>query len=152
MKAELAQPAISAAGPKVVPQRLKPGPKGATYGTAKAVPLTKTVESNGTATMASNGAGTLANRTDVALRDSIGGDPVVATPEQPTRVMEWVVVTEWQSADGARMVLTTATTENPAVKGQRVQSDVAPAPQEDSEQVHPYAAVPVVGGWLVFQL
>jgi BlaR1 peptidase M56 len=85
----------------------------------------------------------------------LSGQPhAVATKaeQQPTRVMQWVVVTEWQGSDGARMVLTTATTENPAVKGQRVQSDTATAPEQDSEQVHPYAAVLVRGGWLVFQL
>jgi hypothetical protein len=79
-------------------------------------------------------------------------DVATKAEQQPARVMQWVVVTEWQGADGARMVLTTATTENPAVKAQRVQSDTAPAPDQDSEQVHPYAAVPVRGGWLVFQL
>ena len=71
-------------------------------------------------------------------------------------MFQWVVVTEWQDADGAsrtsRMVLTTAATENPVARATRMQSDFDPAPEQDSEQVHPYAAVPVRGGWLVFQL
>jgi hypothetical protein len=141
---------------KCGPQRLKPRTTGVPYGTAKAVPLTETVAANGAGPGISDGAG-MVMKTDVALRNSAGADPAGANPEpRPTRVIQWVVVTEWQVGDGvsrtSRMVMTTTPVENPAVKGQRVQSDAAPAPEQDSEEVHPYAAVPVRGGWLVFQL
>jgi beta-lactamase regulating signal transducer with metallopeptidase domain len=76
-------------------------------------------------------------------------------PSQPAvGVRQWVVVTAWQGEDGSRMVLTTATTSEPG----RDSSD-APATgdapelrQQRTQQVLPYAAVPVRGGWLVFQL
>jgi BlaR1 peptidase M56 len=66
-------------------------------------------------------------------------------PSRPAEgVMQWVVVTSWEDAEGSRMVLTTAvSTDTPAQ---------APAAEPESGQVHPYAAVPVRGGWLVFQL
>jgi hypothetical protein len=67
-------------------------------------------------------------------------------------VQQWVVVTEWQGEDGSRMVMTTATTSNPAARASRMRSDVDPAAQPDQEEVDGYAAVPVRGGWLVFQL
>ena len=72
--------------------------------------------------------------------------------------MQWVVVTSWQDEDGSRMVLTTARTSNADVRGDQTQvTGDAPELQQQqerprSEQVHPYAAVPVRGGWLVFQL
>jgi Zn-dependent protease with chaperone function len=76
------------------------------------------------------------------------------------RVQQWVVVAMWQSEDGAslsrtsRMVMTAATMQDPAARASQMQSDVDPAAdaQPDQEQVHRYAAVPVRGGWLVFQL
>lgn len=73
--------------------------------------------------------------------------------------VHWVVVTTaWQSEDGSRLVLTTART-SPGLP--RILSDVAAGaddarallkPEQSSEEVYPYAAVPVRGGWLVFQL
>jgi hypothetical protein len=61
-------------------------------------------------------------------------------------VTQWIVVRSWQDADGSRMVLTSAevSTGRPVVS-----SDMQ---AESSQEVHPYAAVPVRGGWLVFQL
>ena len=80
-------------------------------------------------------------------------------PSRPAvGVMQWVVVTSWQDEDGSRMVLTTARTSNADVRGDQTQATGdAPELQQQqerprSEQVHPYAAVPVRGGWLVFQL
>lgn len=73
-----------------------------------------------------------------------------------TGVMQWVTVTSWQSEDGSRMVLTTAQTA--ATPELNVPATTENAPQLEQlqrtarEQVHPYAAVPVRGGWLVFQL
>jgi len=68
---------------------------------------------------------------------SQGGDVVVT---------QWTVVTSWRGGYGSRMVMTTA----------RV-SDIAPAADQESEtpaaqEAPRYAAVPVRGGWLVFQL
>ena len=59
-------------------------------------------------------------------------------------MMQWVVVTSWEDADGSRMVLTTAVPNGSARQ--------TPETQSESQQVHPYAAVPVRDGWLVFQL
>jgi hypothetical protein len=77
-----------------------------------------------------------------------------AAQEVPRPVQRWLVVTtSWVGADGSRLILTTATTSNsapessnPDAGGAQLQPDAAPQP------VHPYAAVPVRGGWLVFQL
>jgi BlaR1 peptidase M56 len=66
-------------------------------------------------------------------------------------VIQWFVVTSWQSQDGSHMVLTTAGTTNNQV-GSADQKPGADNGSPDIEQVHPYAAVPVRGGWLVFQL
>ena len=78
------------------------------------------------------------------------------TPSRPADgLTQWVVVTSWQGQDGSRMVLTTARSLPKEI------SDAPPATgdapeleqhQQRPEQFHPYAAVPVQGGWLVFQL
>ena len=77
-----------------------------------------------------------------------------AVPAQPADVvMQWVVVTAWQDGQGTRMVFTTARTSGAA--GQETAADPAPTPDgqaRPSEQGPRYAAVPVRGGWLVFQL
>ena len=66
-------------------------------------------------------------------------------PSRPAAaMMQWVVVTSWEDADGSRMVLTTAVPNGSARQ--------TPETQSESQQVHPYAAVPVRDGWLVFQL
>jgi hypothetical protein len=63
----------------------------------------------------------------------------------------------WENADGSRLVLTTVRTSGD-VEGSIVQGRAAglqrqaDADQPQPDQVHPYAAVPVQGGWLVFQL
>jgi beta-lactamase regulating signal transducer with metallopeptidase domain len=80
-------------------------------------------------------------------------------PSQPaTGAMQWVVVTSWQGADGSHMVLTTARSSTlpkefsdaPAATGDS--SEPEQQSQASSEEVHPYAAVPVHGGWLILQL
>ena len=73
-------------------------------------------------------------------------------PSQPAGVvMQWVVVTTWQGGEETRTVLTTA---NVADCKSRDGSGAisSRADLEPSEQVRPYAAVPVQGGWLVFRL
>jgi beta-lactamase regulating signal transducer with metallopeptidase domain len=81
-------------------------------------------------------------------------------PSQPaTGAMEWLVVTSsWQGADGSRMVLTTARSSGlpkelsdaPASTGDA--PELEQRPQASSDEVHPYAAVPVRGGWLILKL
>ncbi len=121
---------------------------------------------------ANGGSRVCANTPPCAIRLREDGAPglVATAPETvkngPRRfvapsatTVHWVVVTTaWQSEDGSRLVLTTART----VPGlPRIFSDVAAGaddaralqkPEQSSEQVYPYAAVPVRGGWLVFQL
>ena len=65
-------------------------------------------------------------------------------------VVQWVVVTSWQREDGARMVLTSAQSADAGGHVVRTQSLSQSAPEQI--QNRPYAAVPVRGGWLVFQL
>jgi hypothetical protein len=73
------------------------------------------------------------------------------------RLVQWVQVMSWENADGSRLVLTTVRTSGD-VEGSIVQGRAAglqrqaDADQPQPDQVHPYAAVPVQGGWLVFQL
>jgi len=79
-------------------------------------------------------------------------------PPARIRVVQWVTMTSWVGPDGSRLILTSAS--SPTATG--VASDVtaivpasgdaAAAQQQTSPQIHPYAAVPVRGGWLVFQL
>lgn len=76
-------------------------------------------------------------------------------PAQPANLlMQWVVVTTWQDGNGTRMVMTTASL--PPVAGSAVpmqQAQAAGRQPAAAQQVYPaYAAVPVRGGWLVFQL
>ena len=66
-----------------------------------------------------------------------GGDVVVT---------EWTMVTQFH--DGSRMVLTTAQISSSAP---RIEQD-SDTPAAASQEAHSYAAVPVRGGWLVFQL
>jgi len=66
-----------------------------------------------------------------------GGDVVVT---------QWTMVTQFH--DGSRMVLTTAQISSSAP---RIEQD-SDTPAAAQQEVHPYAAVPVRGGWLVFQL
>jgi hypothetical protein len=61
--------------------------------------------------------------------------------------MQWVVVSTWQGGEETRTVLTTATA--PDANGPAEPAGAQPRP---SDEAHPYAAVPVQGGWLVFQL
>jgi hypothetical protein len=67
---------------------------------------------------------------------------------------QWLVVTSWSGMNGSRVVLTTMTVPDASesapsdATGQPAASDT----QDAQQQVHRYAAVPVRGGWLVFQL
>ncbi len=76
---------------------------------------------------------------------------------------QWVVVTSWSGMDGSRVVMTTMTLPNVPQTAPRVSEGDQPSDpmsepeatgqsQDAPQQVHPYAAVPVRGGWLVFQL
>jgi hypothetical protein len=70
------------------------------------------------------------------------------------RLVQWVEVRSWVNADGLRLVLTTVRTSSDGTLFERTTGEQG---QTDGEQVHPdqvrpYAAVPVQGGWLVFQL
>jgi hypothetical protein len=68
-------------------------------------------------------------------------------------VVQWVLVTSWQREDGARVVLTSARMLDAGGPVAMAQSVRQMAPVENvQDQFHPYAAVPVRGGWLVFQL
>ncbi len=77
-------------------------------------------------------------------------------PSRPAvGAMEWVVVTSWQDENGAsRSVMTTARAPDADQHGAQAVGDASDVQQQQprSEEVHPYAAVPVRGGWLVFQL
>jgi len=70
-------------------------------------------------------------------RQSQDGDVVIT---------QWVTVTQWRDGDGTRMVMTTARSLENGGDQQRSMQDSGQQP------VVPYAAVPVRGGWLVFQL
>lgn len=65
-------------------------------------------------------------------------------------VLQWVLVTSWQREDGERVVLTSARMSDGGVPVAMTQV-VGQLPTVQ-DQFHPYAAVPVRGGWLVFQL
>jgi hypothetical protein len=67
---------------------------------------------------------------------------------------QWLVVTSWSGTNGSRVVLTTMTVPDALesapsdATGQATAGDA----QDAAQQVPRYAAVPVRGGWLVFQL
>ena len=77
-----------------------------------------------------------------------------AAPSEPaTGVMQWVVVTTWQDGQTTRAVFTAAQTSSPS--GQAAATDTGSAANEQvglPQQGPRYAAVPVRGGWIVFQL
>jgi beta-lactamase regulating signal transducer with metallopeptidase domain len=92
----------------------------------------------------------------VALRSATRVGQVRATnvseisSQASPAMVQWIVVMSWQRSDGARMVFASEQVSDSAGRVVRMQSDTEPAPAQD--QVHPYAAVPVRDGWLVFQL
>jgi hypothetical protein len=76
-----------------------------------------------------------------------------AVPAQPADVvMQWVVVTAWQDGQGTRMVFTTERTSSAARPAAADSTPTAGEQVRPSEQGSRYAAVPVRGGWIVFQL
>jgi hypothetical protein len=80
----------------------------------------------------------------------------VPSSQHPTRPIHgWLVVTtSWVASDGSRLVLTTAHASDVYPTAVEPDADNADqlAPPNPQPQVHPYAAVPVRGGWLLFQL
>jgi hypothetical protein len=73
-------------------------------------------------------------------------------PSRPAvGAVEWVVVTSWQDENGASRSAMTAARAPDGAQAADNASDVQQQ-QPRSEEVHPYAAAPVRGGWLVFQL
>jgi hypothetical protein len=94
-----------------------------------------------------------AERLDVTQRTRRAanqGARMVRTVQHDTRqpqdgdvvVTQWVMVTQWRDGDGTRMVMTTA---RQVMNGADQQ---APTTQDSGQQL----AVPVRGGWLVFQM
>ncbi|HEX9199495.1 MAG TPA: M56 family metallopeptidase [Acidobacteriaceae bacterium] len=78
-----------------------------------------------------------------------GLDAVLRDPG--TDVVQSVEVSSWESADGSRMVLTMVSRSTAVGRG-RGSADQTQSNQPQPNSGHPYAAVPVRGGWLVFQL
>jgi beta-lactamase regulating signal transducer with metallopeptidase domain len=78
------------------------------------------------------------------------------------RAGQWLVLTSWRGVDGSRMVLTAMTLPDASKVPARAFEGQAPGDTSGQavadqgldavQQVHRYAAVPVQGGWLVFQL
>jgi beta-lactamase regulating signal transducer with metallopeptidase domain len=109
-------------------------------------------------------AGRQATHREVAVKDETpNGSSGVTNRNFDAREAQWLVVTSWSGMDGSRVVLTAMTLPNAAEASARGSEDDAPnaaagpaaegQPQQDvPQQVHRYAAVPVRGGWLVFQL
>jgi hypothetical protein len=122
-------------------------PTQATVPVAQSAKAAKRVLGNDAVTNPQPGfAGAFPVKNVVVKRREVHGSQPVA-PESG----QWVVVTTtWSSADGSRLVLTTA--EVPAAMPS-VRSDLpeVAAPVVPT-QVYPYAAVPTRDGWLVFQL
>lgn len=90
-------------------------------------------------------------------------NPDTQTPQSAHPTRAWLIVTtSWVGPDGSHLILTTATVSNsapqasipdaPNVDAAPDASNPAPDAAPIPQQVHPYAAVPVRGGWLVFQL
>jgi beta-lactamase regulating signal transducer with metallopeptidase domain len=76
-----------------------------------------------------------------------GGEATGDVAEDPR--IETVEVTTWERQDGARVVLTTVRArEVSGTQDSRLEGEH----EQPVQQIHPYAAVPVRGGWLVFQL
>ena len=71
-----------------------------------------------------------------------------ASPDAGYVVTRWVVTT-WQSSDGSRMVQTSAKVSNSAASPQQSGRQHS---TDFTQEASPYAAVPVPGGWLIFQL
>jgi hypothetical protein len=69
---------------------------------------------------------------------------------------QWVTISSWTGADGSRVVLTTAETRAVQASPQTILNGagqpVQAAHNAPTQQMYPYAAVPVRDGWLVFQL
>ncbi|MGA1984221.1 MAG: M56 family metallopeptidase [Acidobacteriaceae bacterium] len=102
----------------------------------------------------------LESKRQPTLSDETGKDrPPRFVEAQGQGVVQWVVVTEWQDGQGTRMVFTTARTSEAAgqeaIAGQQPSGPGVTAAGQTAapeEQGPRYAAVPVRGGWIVFQL
>jgi len=71
---------------------------------------------------------------------------------QPLTQVQWVVFSSFEGADGSRLVMTTASVPNDAVFPRPISDQPIDDQPQASPQIRSYAAVPVRGGWLVFQL
>ena len=142
------------------PQLLKPQTEGGVYGTAEAVPLGKTGYVETKAKLMGSPSldwaeAKSADRIDVSARNDAGSRSTAGlrlrrAGQAGDGAVEWMVMTSWQGADGSQMVLTM--TSNLKAKGKAVRHQVVSDTEPSAYQVYPYAAVPVRGGWLVFQL
>jgi len=76
-----------------------------------------------------------------------------SSPDSELVVTRWVVTT-WQARDGARLVETRSEISRPTIESDfsSPQPEADPDRLSQQQQSSPYAAVPVPGGWLVFQL
>jgi Zn-dependent protease with chaperone function len=80
------------------------------------------------------------------ISDAVLGQPA-------NGVTEWIVVTTWQGVVGTRMMFTTTRSTEAAGQGATVDRGTTAGEQSaPTVQVPRYAAVPVQGGWLVFQM
>lgn len=142
------------------PHGLKPRIEGDVYGIAEAAPLRKTgyvetktrlpgsLSSNRSESKSADGIG-VSERNAAGAR-SIAALRVRRAGQTGDAAVEWVVMTSWQGADGSQIVLTMASNLN--ARGKAVRHQVLSDTEPSAYQVYPYAAVPVRGGWLVFQL
>ncbi|HEV2647297.1 MAG TPA: M56 family metallopeptidase [Acidobacteriaceae bacterium] len=78
--------------------------------------------------------------------DGLVSQPVSA--KEARNGAQWVIVTTWRGGDGSSMVLTTVHAADSAMVRLGLRGDGSVA----KDQFHPYAAVPVQDGWLLFEL
>jgi hypothetical protein len=112
-----------------------------------------------------------APKMSAARKQSVGSNGLIHRG-MDARGGEWVMVTSWSGIDGSHMVMTTLTVPSGAegsvraFKDGRIIANANPSNANETgaseadarssqaapQQLHRYAAVPVRGGWLVFQL
>jgi len=93
----------------------------------------------------------------LAVRKQTFGSNGLIHRGMDARGAQWLVVTSWSEMDGSRMVLTTMSVPDAAAASlgaseRSTEGGSAHEAQDAQQEVHRYAAVPVRGGWLVFQL
>jgi Zn-dependent protease with chaperone function len=134
-----------------VPQQLMPQNNGGFYGTGKPAPISKTAVGN-TAVARSSIAAHKNQAAVVQTSENADGQRrllayrlVRAIEQQMARGEQRVVVTSWSTADDSRMTMTSVNAVSEDASQDQVRQDL-------QDRDHRYAAVPVRGGWLVFQL